>query len=267
MPKIIPALLVLSLAVACSDGVLPDERSGTDETTPQSISNGTRDTGHPAVVYLRGHVSGGSSWGCTGTLIYPETILTAAHCIASIPTDGSSSANRVDVFINDDFAAGRSRSAFSTNFVWDTGYDPAVGVSQHDIGIILLSNPLPGITPIPLYTGSELGIGSIALIVGYGSTSDPPNNNRSKYMGLTTISTYQDGTYLSDPNNASGACRGDSGGPLLAWFGIPLAVAGVTSGGNFSSSENCSVDESTFVDVLPHANWINLASYAWARQH
>src|SRR5215471_7034567 len=47
----------------------------------ESITNGTVDPGDPAVVAIV--TSDGITAHCTGTLVLPHTILTAAHCLDS----------------------------------------------------------------------------------------------------------------------------------------------------------------------------------------
>ena len=82
MKRLMLTLFACSIA-AC--GLEPgdqtdDETLGTEE---ESIIGGTTDTGDACVVGVFAHLAGSTSGSiCTGTIIGPHTVLTAAHCVS-----------------------------------------------------------------------------------------------------------------------------------------------------------------------------------------
>src|SRR5260221_5332698 len=98
------ALAVLAASLAACGGL------STDSARDDEIQGGKKDTGHPAVRLV--WISNGGF--CTGTLIGPQVVLTAAHCVA----------DRVSVFYT------------GTRTVSDSGIEPtdltAHAVDKHD---------------------------------------------------------------------------------------------------------------------------------------
>jgi len=100
--------------------------------------------------------------GCTATLIAPDLILTAAHCVSET---GSSS--RV-------FAAGWSRGDYiAASGTLSEMRHPSYGSGgrhgpSNDIALVILESPIKDVTPIPLgdMTALELD-GTPAALIGY----------------------------------------------------------------------------------------------------
>ena len=76
------AALVATLAAGCG-APIPGEAPG---QSADPINGGTLDTEHPAVFEEITHWSGGASI-CTGSLIAPNVLLTARHCVAATNTE------------------------------------------------------------------------------------------------------------------------------------------------------------------------------------
>src|SRR5438067_6616761 len=79
----------LLCAIFCLDGCQPADEA--HRTAAPAITNGDTDDGDPAVVALRHQ----GVTICTGTLIAPRVVLTAAHCLAL-------GDDQLDVFLGSD---------------------------------------------------------------------------------------------------------------------------------------------------------------------
>jgi secreted trypsin-like serine protease len=192
---------------------------------------------------------------CTGTLIDPEVVLSAGHC----------------VFLNEyniDFVSNPSalRIVGGANILTSPiNYSVAAEVIAHptwtgeiggtDLSVIKLATP---ITSIDCYNlrYEQISIGLTGWIVGYGMTSATAQMSAGVHRaGETTIKSAMGGLMeLGDP---AGLCQGDSGGPFFiqaddsSW-----RVTGVTSVGDGT----CSATGGSYdVNVFKNYEWIHEA--------
>src|SRR4051812_30630504 len=141
--------------------------------------------------------------GCTGTLIAPDRVLTAGHCLDGFTPAGYS------VLIGQDGNAlvGEGDDKFKGAIAH--GGIPARGFAIHpkfretfpfakkklanaialdDVGIILLAQPVPGIAPVKLSTGAaDEKTGETASIFGYGFTGPGFRSPKALQTGDMTV--------------------------------------------------------------------------------
>ncbi|MEZ5779010.1 MAG: trypsin-like peptidase domain-containing protein [Paracoccaceae bacterium] len=120
-----------------------------------------------------GRVDLGSKGYCTGTLIAPDTVLTAAHCLfdKGQPVDPSAIRFRAGLVDGDSIA--QSRIA---RFIAHPGYDAARPTSvesvRHDAGFLILVEAIPAATAAPFAVGA-LGPNARAIsVVSYAKGRD-----------------------------------------------------------------------------------------------
>jgi secreted trypsin-like serine protease len=243
VPLLFLSLLMLGLAVGLSP--------------VQAITWGEEDSTntYPNVGLMGVFGDEGPIGFCSGTLIGPDLVLTAGHC-TDYALSVLESGMATFVAVTFDPVAGPSSGTWYpvSEIVSHPDYNWGPTSDPHDVGLLVLQNPVSDIDPAALPTlgflnnvreEGLLGAGRNAAkftVVGYGATLDwPPPEIQFTLPPIRRIAESQYSALLaawlrvsSHPKTGnSGTCMGDSGGPIF-WEGSngDRILVGITSWGD-----------------------------------
>ncbi len=148
---------------------------------------------------------------CSGALVSKNNVLTARHCVEDLTHN--------KVFDSSSVRVGYGENRFSNEFKWllvknidvynNIPIDSAEQLLGKDLAMLTLENTVP-FTPLEISQNSlEKNENTRLKIWGFGE-------DYLGYIGYRKLKTI---SYLKDQGNLilfnGGACRGDSGGPIL----------------------------------------------------
>lgn len=221
-------LLCLSGTASCSDEVAtPEPRYVANRI--QAISGGQVDPNSTAVVGIVSQSRGGIGT-CTGSLIAPNLVMTAQHCVADSPA-GPVLCGRSR------FGAPRSADNFYVTTETSlprggSGYYSVREVRVREVGADLCGNdmallvlarnvPAAEATPLVPRIDREVSGGNRFTAIGYGQTETGGGagtrrivNNRQVLCGGVACRRYGV-VHTQEWVGSDGVCQGDSGGPAL----------------------------------------------------
>ena len=187
------------------------------EANRDDIVGGRKTSAFPAVGALTKH----GLPHCTGTLIEPRRVLTAAHCLVHT----GPLALR---FVLGPSIGQAERVLNVESIAPHPGYDETT--LENDIGVALLETDAP-FEPMRIMPNLDAGwLGKELVFVGYGVTGKGVDAGIKRRVSIPIAEIGP--TRFSYEAPGKNTCSGDSGGPALAKVGSEHLVAGVTSYGD-----------------------------------
>jgi len=218
------------------------------------IVGGDETSGWPAVAAYM--VNGGAGGMCTATLVRPDVMLTAAHCV-----DESTMWDMV-VFAPDIYDSNSNNTYDVAQAIAHPNYFHSDTQIRNDMAVLLMQDKVDDVDFIPVNTVEmdDDWVGDIMHYVGYGSntTYGGPGGGQKRETDIEVNDVYDDSfVHYSVGTNT---CSGDSGGPAFVNHDGHWYVVGVVSYG-FATQSGQDTCSGGGVEMRPDAELDFLSEY------
>ncbi|MCE9671631.1 trypsin-like serine protease [Myxococcus stipitatus] len=178
--------------------ILGDDAPG-DVATVALISRRTRCQGEEPLLL------------CSGALIAPDVVLTAAHCLSLFGKEGTYEVFLGMVLLPEPEPTGRFVRVREA--VLHPGY--RLGSHDFDVALLRLAESVE-VAPLrlPESRGEALVSGATVRVLGYGDTHEGSAPSGRRRAGTMVVTTVEDEAFQAGPSPGM-SCVGDSGGPVL----------------------------------------------------
>ncbi|MCB0368178.1 MAG: trypsin-like serine protease [Bdellovibrionales bacterium] len=170
---------------------------------------------------------------CTGALLSPYLVITAAHCV-----DDSSRDSLTVVFHQNNSSFENEKFARVNKIIVHERYDAGKEEDGNDIALVMLKDSAPGTYEgVKLLTDvSVINENSLILVAGFGRYNSAAAGDLKLRWGYSKVesNTVYSKEILLDQSFYSGVCKGDSGGPVFVKSNNTWYYLGVISSALYS---------------------------------
>jgi MYXO-CTERM domain-containing protein len=210
---------------------------------------------------------------CTGTLIAPSVVVTAAHCVVDQDTKTAQITNEyapmemtVVAGALDARTATENQRFSVTKIVRHPKFKGSLTVGldglgeDNDIAILLLQQPVTSLPYVPVLSldqfKSNLSQGMLVTITGYGFHDAATTVDGQLYLTKTPYQRSNAAELVVGAQDSPKICTGDSGGPIYITVEGTLYDTGVASRDALKTDIECGSGEARYALLPAYEMWL-----------